>query len=106
MLEEAVKFGFARTATRDAAGTASFNRLRRLALSSGLFSVTPVTFPPGRVRVATRPTANGSETAAKTIGMVVVAFLAASDNQRRIVGRHGHPIGECDAIRNLPSRRA
>src|SRR5262245_58991379 len=79
MLDEGLKFGFTRTAVRDMAGTASFNRLRRLALSSGLLSVTPVTFPPGRAKLATRPTIIGSETPAKTSGTVLVAFRAARD---------------------------
>ena len=38
----------------------------------------PVTLPPGRLRLATRPNATGSPPAAKTIGMVVVAAFAAS----------------------------
>src|SRR5262245_17477061 len=40
--------------------------------------VTPVTLPPGRLRLATRPIFTGSLPAVKTIGMVVVAALAAS----------------------------
>src|SRR5262249_41823879 len=36
----------------------------------------PVTFPPGRLRLATRPAAAGSKPTTKTIGMVVVATLA------------------------------
>ena len=39
--------------------------------------VTPVTLPPGRFRLATRPVATGSSAVEKTIGMVVVAALAA-----------------------------
>ena len=35
-------------------------------------------FAPGRLRLATRPNATGSTLVAKTIGMVVVAFFAAS----------------------------
>ena len=49
MAGDALKSGFTRTPTRDAEGTASFNRLKRLGLNSGLSSVTPVTFLPGRV---------------------------------------------------------
>ena len=37
----------------------------------------PVTLPPGRARLATRPTRTGSATAMKTMGMVDVAFFAA-----------------------------
>ena len=40
--------------------------------------VTPVTLPPGRLRLATRPSRTGSEPSSKTIGMVVVAAFAAS----------------------------
>ena len=39
---------------------------------------TPVTLPPGRLRLATRPTATGSLATAVTIGIVAVAALAAS----------------------------
>jgi hypothetical protein len=65
------------TAMREAAGTASLIRLRRLALSSGLLSVTPVALPPGRARLVTRPPPSGSDTAPKTMGMLLVVFLAA-----------------------------
>ena len=37
-----------------------------------------MTLPPGRARLATRPAATGSTPLAITIGMVVVAFLAAN----------------------------
>ena len=38
----------------------------------------PVTLPPGRAKLATRPLPTGSRPATNTIGMVVVAALAAS----------------------------
>ena len=38
----------------------------------------PVTFPPGRLKLATNPSRSGSLTAEKTIGMVEVAAFAAS----------------------------
>ena len=38
----------------------------------------PVTFPPGRARLATSPALTGSALLAMTIGMVVVAFMAAT----------------------------
>src|SRR5262249_10362537 len=38
----------------------------------------PVRFAPGRLRLATRPNVTGSPAVLKTIGMVVVAVLAAS----------------------------
>ena len=40
--------------------------------------VTPVTLPPGRLRLATSPSSTGSAAVSKTIGMVVVAAFAAS----------------------------
>src|SRR5215471_9500344 len=40
--------------------------------------VTPVAFPPGRLRLATSPSATGSDAVEKMIGIVVVAALAAS----------------------------
>jgi hypothetical protein len=43
--------------------------------------VLPVTFAPGRLRLATRPNAIGSAPVTKTIGMVVVAAFAASDER-------------------------
>jgi hypothetical protein len=41
-------------------------------------SETPVTLPPGRLRLATSPVPIGSPPATKTIGMLGVAALAAS----------------------------
>jgi hypothetical protein len=40
--------------------------------------LTPVTLPPGRLRLATRPSLTGSPPVTKTIGTVVGAALAAS----------------------------
>ena len=48
------------------------------AASSDELKLTPVTLPPGRLRLATRPSLTGSPPVAKTIGTVVVAALAAS----------------------------
>jgi hypothetical protein len=39
--------------------------------------LTPVMFPPGRLRLATKPAPTGSPPNVKTIGIVVVAALAA-----------------------------
>ena len=38
----------------------------------------PVTLPPGRLRLVTRPTSTGSNPLVNTIGTVVVAALASS----------------------------
>ena len=51
--------------------------------------LTPVTLPPGRLRLATRPSLTGSPPVAKTIGTVVVAALAASA-AGRIADDHGY----------------
>ena len=40
-------------------------------------SVSPVTFPPGRAKLATGPEATGSPTVGKMMGMVLLAFFAA-----------------------------
>jgi hypothetical protein len=40
--------------------------------------VAPVTLPPGRLKLATRPTSTGLVAVVKTVGTVVVAALAAS----------------------------
>ena len=49
--------------------------LRRIVLLSQLM---PVTFAPGRLRLATKPSFTGSPPVAKTIGMTAVAALAAT----------------------------
>jgi hypothetical protein len=41
-------------------------------------AITPVTLPPGRLKLETRPSLTGSPPVVKTIGMVAVADLAAS----------------------------
>jgi MFS family permease len=50
----------------------------RFSVSSEAKKVAPVTLPPGRLRLVTRPATTGSATTAKTIGMVAVAAFAAS----------------------------
>ena len=59
-------------------GTSSFNSSRRFWVSSVVKAESPVMLPPGRDRLFTRPASTGSPIAAITIGMVLVAFLAAS----------------------------
>ena len=59
-------------------GTASLSISSLLVLSSVAKLVNPVTLPPGRARLSTRPAATGSEPLAITIGIVVVAFLTAN----------------------------
>ena len=50
----------------------------------------PVRLPPGRARLATRPSLTGSSPTPKTIGIVVVAALAASARGDAGRGDHGH----------------
>ena len=49
----------------------------------------PVALPPGRARLATRPSLTGSSPTMNTIGIVVVAALAASE-----------PFARCDDHRD------
>jgi ABC-type uncharacterized transport system substrate-binding protein len=53
-------------------------QLQVLCPQRGADKVTPVILPPGRLRLVTRPVVTGSSAVTKTIGMVVVAALAAS----------------------------
>src|SRR6516165_7140553 len=66
------------TATRAALGTSSRSSSSRFATNSELKKLIPVRLPPGRARLATRPNLTGSSAAAKTMGIVVVAALAAN----------------------------
>src|SRR5215831_14424147 len=59
-------------------GTTSRNRASRLPARSVDCIDRPVTLPPGRARLATRPLATGSSTSAITIGMTDVACFAAT----------------------------
>jgi hypothetical protein len=69
--------GFRSTPTRFISGNASFNKPRRLVLSSGVSDVNPVMLPSGRARFVTRPVSTGSATTPMMIGMLDVACLAA-----------------------------
>src|SRR5262249_15109231 len=70
--------GLIRRAMRLAAGTISRSNCMRLATSSLEKKLTPVALPPGRLRLATKPSLTGSPATPNTIGIVVVAALAAS----------------------------
>src|SRR5215831_18502298 len=52
--------------------------LSRFAPNASVARFAPVTFPPGRLRLAIRPSFTASEPPAKTIGIVEVAAFAAS----------------------------
>src|SRR5262249_12089138 len=55
----------------------SCNSASPFAPSSALNPLKPVKLPPGRLRLATSPSCAGSAAAVNTIGMLVVAALAA-----------------------------
>ena len=59
-------------------GFSSRSSWMRLGPSWLLMKLMPVTLPPGRLRLATRPDSTGSLPLANTIGMLAVAALAAS----------------------------
>ena len=54
----------------------------RFAVTSALNQLIPVKFPPGRLRLVTRPALIGSPALLKTIGTVAVAALAARAEPR------------------------
>src|SRR5262245_16049789 len=58
-------------------GTSSRRSSSRFAVNSPLKILMPVTLPPGRARLATRPSLTGSSPEVKAMGIVVVAALAA-----------------------------
>jgi len=70
--------GLNRTAIRRAPGSTVLSSWGRFPTVSSWSLENPVTFPPGRARLATRPIPTGSLTNMKTIGIVELAFLAAS----------------------------
>src|SRR5262249_6053141 len=71
--------GLTSTAIRTALGTKSCKSPNRLATNSDVKKLMPVALPPGRARLATRPILTGSSPTPKTIGIVVVTALAASE---------------------------
>ena len=70
--------GDRRSPTRASLGTASLSISSLLVFSSAAKPESPVTLPPGRARLATKPAPTGSPAFAITMGMVVVAFFAAN----------------------------
>jgi hypothetical protein len=69
--------GFHRMATRDTVPSASLRSSSRFPARSDRTMASPVTLPPGRARLATRPAATGSPMVVMTIGVVVVARWTA-----------------------------
>src|SRR4029450_12693924 len=70
--------GLETTATRDARGTTSLRSCSSLPTGSSDRNVEPVTLAPGRARPSTSPTPTASPTPTNTMGMLLVARLAAS----------------------------
>src|SRR4051812_7430982 len=70
--------GFQMTATRRARGTASFSKSSCLMPASGAMLDKPVTLFPERARLAMNLAPIGSADVTITIGMVLVAFIAAA----------------------------
>ena len=79
-----------------AAGTNSRSSSSCFAASSRLKKLIPVRLPPGRARLATRPSLTGSSPLTKTMGIVVVAALAANDRRSRRSRRSRRPAGGPD----------
>ena len=95
--------GLTSTATRVAAGTSSRRSSSRFAVNSPLKKLIPVTLPPGRARLATRPSLTGSSPTTKTMGIVVVAALAASAAGVADGGDHGDlPANQIGRQRRQP----
>ena len=69
--------GFTSRPNRAAFGNSSRSSPRCFATSSLNRKLTPVALPPGRARLATRPSSTGSSAKMKRIGMVAVASFAA-----------------------------
>jgi len=61
-----------------AVGRSSCSNSSIFGVTSWTSWVAPVMLPPGRLRLATRPSWIGSEPISNTIGMVVVAAFAAT----------------------------
>ena len=81
--------GLTSTATRAAPGTSSRRSSSRFAANSHVKKLIPVRLPPGRARLATRPSLTGSSATRKTMGIVVVAALAANAAAVLERGDHG-----------------
>ena len=58
-------------------GVNSANNSSRLAVSCGVYMLTPVAFPPGLFKLEITPRCTGSMAIANTIGIVLVAAVVA-----------------------------
>src|SRR5262245_58225794 len=77
-------------------GSSSCSSSSRFGATSMFKLVTPVTLPPGRLRLPTSPTSTGSAPVPKTTGISRVAALATTADA---VPQHGHSIA------NQPCRK-
>ena len=77
--------GLTKKPTTPAFGSSSRNNSTRFGPSWLAIRVTPVTFPPGRLRLSTNPIATGSLAVMKTIGIVAVAPFATKVGTSLIV---------------------
>ena len=68
-----------RAATRDTCGINSLSSSSRFADNSLDIDVIPVTFPPGRAKLAASPSSTGSGPVAVTMGIELVTCFAASE---------------------------
>src|SRR6516165_7967635 len=70
--------GLNKKATRLTCGAISLRSSSHLLVIVGSVRVKPVTLPPGRARLATKPLPTGSATTAKTMGIVAVCCSTAA----------------------------
>src|SRR5215471_4347902 len=68
-------------------GAISLSSSSHLPPSASSLTAKPVTLPPGRGKLATKPLPTGSATVAKTIGMLRVEFFRELSHQVRFSGR-------------------
>src|SRR5262249_9691905 len=84
--------GLTSTAMRTALGTRSCSRPSRLAITSATKKLMPVTLPPGRARLVTRPNFTGSSTTQITWGRGGRSFCKRRSSEGR--GDHGHAAAD------------
>src|SRR4030095_8094007 len=81
--------GFISNATREILGATCRNRSTRLAPINDVNRLTPVTWPPGRFRLATSPNRTGSAPIVKTTGTLRACGLRCA-RRRDIASRRDH----------------
>src|ERR1700736_1614799 len=73
-----------------APGTKSCNSSNAFGINSTSRTVTPVTFPPGRARLFTRPNSTGTEPRTNTIGIVDRCLGGKRRRRSAACDNHGH----------------